>query len=338
MRGKKLLLWLLIPLTFFGVLTGAIVYKSINPYKPAIYNYQSYVNPDLIPKIKEKYSYKEYKNNYEFNNAINNNKAVAGISTDYMIIDLIKNNKLSKIDFDAAFEITDPREFYSPQTIKQLKYFDNYIGDVDGDGKKDEFWEYIIPVWLNNKVFVYNSDKIKNNIPDFNDDFSYINILKKLTENGVDVLAWTNAAIENSVIGSEISESGFNTTLTLENYVERIDQFAQIVKDGTGHEINDGASNVFEDDSDVVLQSVIDSTSNIKGAYLFNGDALDAHWSEDNFSNVLDGTVKLVKPKNSPSFIDGFVVSSSISKEKQTQLLRDMDSIFFKVNLWQKMK
>ena len=335
MKGKKILLWLLIPLTFFSILTGGIIYKSINPYKPTIYNYQSYVNPDLIPKIEENYSYREYKNNYEFNNAINNNKAIAGISTDYMIIDLINNNKISKIDFEGAFEINDPRSFYSDQTIKQLDYFDKYIGvnsegDIDGDGVADKFWEYIIPIWLNNKVFVYNSNKINHNIPDFNNDFSYTNILEKLTQKGADVWSWTNAPIENSVIGSEISSDGFNTTLTLENYVQRIDEFANIVKTGTGHEISDGIVNIFEDDSDVVLQSVIDSKSSIKGAYLFNGDALDAHWSEDNFSNVLDGTVKLVRPKNSPSFIDGFVVSSSISSEKQTELLKNMNDVFFK--------
>lgn len=345
MKNKKILLWLLLPFTFFCFLTGAIVYKSINPYKPSIYNYQSYVNPDLIPKIEKKYSYKEYKNNSEFVNAINNNKAIGGISTDYMIIDLINNKKIAKIDFMDAFNVVEPQNFYTKETNDQLNFFDKFLApeinsqsgiknDVDGDGKQDHFWEYIIPVWLNNKVFIYNSEKIKlgqKNIPEGEfGDFSSINILKGLHKNGVDVFSWTNAPIENSVLGSEISGQEFNTELTLENFKERIDQFAQIIKEGTGSLINNGERNIFENDSDVILQSIINPKSSISGAYLFNGDALDAYWSEDNFSNVVEGTIKLVKPKNSPSFIDGFVVSSSISKESQIELLKNMNNIFFR--------
>lgn len=336
MRDKKMLLWLLIPFVFFGVLTSGIIYKSINPYKPTIYNYQSYVNPDLISEIEKNYSYREYKNNSEFNNAIDNNKAIAGISTDYMLVDLINSKKISKIEFEKAFQITDPTKFYSDQTNKQLEFFDKFIapnskvkGDIDGDGIADKFSEYIIPIWLNNKVFIYNSEKIGNNIPNFNNNFSYKNILKELTKNGVSTLSWTNAPIENSVVGSEISSEGFETTLTNDNYVKRIDQFSQIVKDGTGHAISDVSVNVFEDDSDVVLQSTIDPKSFIEGSYLFNGDALDAFWSEDNFSNVPSGTIKLVKPSNSPSFIDGFVVSSSISSDKQVELLKNLNNVFF---------
>ena len=338
MNIKKILSWIVAPVAFFGILTGAIVYKSVNPYKPAIYNYQSYVNPDMIPKIQQNYSYKEYKNNSEFNHAIDNNKAIGGISTDYMLVDLINSQKISKIDFNSAFGITDPKSFYSEQTNKQLDFFDKYLGvnseikgDVDGDGLVDHFYEYLVPIWLNNKVFMYNSKKINDNIPNFNNDFSYINILKELTNKGVDVWAWTNAAIENSVVGSEISNDGiFNTELTNENYVQRIDEFAQIIERGTGSTINNSKVNIFEDDSDVVLQSTIDSKSFIKGSYLFNGDALDAYWSDDNFENVANGTIKLVKPKNSPSFIDGFVVSSSISPEKQVKLLQEMNEIFFR--------
>ena len=100
MNSKKVLSWILAPILFFGVLTGAVIYKSLNPYKPAIYNYQSYVNPDLIPEIEKKYSYKEYKNNSEFNNAIDNNKAIAGISTDYMLVDLINTQKVGEMRFN----------------------------------------------------------------------------------------------------------------------------------------------------------------------------------------------------------------------------------------------
>ncbi|MDK2819875.1 MAG: hypothetical protein KFW07_03495 [Mycoplasmataceae bacterium] len=331
MKIKKIILWLLLPLLSLGLFGGLIVYKGLNNYKPKIYNYQSYINPEFIPVIEKKYSYREYKNNSEFNVAIDNNKAIAGISTDYMIIDLINSKKLAKIDFKNAFGIEDPKIFYTDATIKQLDFFDKYIdGDIDGDGQNDSFWEFIIPVWLNNKVFVYNSSKINDSNIDFKNDYSHINILKQLTENGVNGISWTNAPIENSVIGSEINNGKFDTKIDLNNYKQRIEQFSEIVRTGTGHEMNNGKFNIFEDDSDVVLQNVIDPNSFIEASYLFNGDALDAYWSSDNFTNVEDGTIKLVKPENSPSFIDGFVISSSISKQKQIELLVDMNDVFFR--------
>ncbi|MGL5308463.1 MAG: hypothetical protein ACRC9F_00220 [Metamycoplasmataceae bacterium] len=335
MKNKKTWLWIFFPIVFFGLMMTGAIYKTINPYKPTIYNYQSYVNPDLIPEIEKNYSYREYKLNSEFNNAIDNNKAIAGISSDYMLIDLINNNKISKINFLEAFGVENPTLFYSDATNKQLEFFDKFIapnasvkGDADGDGIADRFSEYIIPIWINNKVFIYNSDKINNNVPDFTgNDFSHENILKELRRSGVDVWSWVNAPIENSVIGSELES--FDTTLTNNNYVKRIDQFAQIVKNGTGHEISDFSVNVFEGDSDVVLQSTIDPKSFIQGSYLFNGDALDAYWSEDNFSNVPTGTIKLVKPRNSLSFVDGFVVSASISEKNQVELLKNLIPAFF---------
>ncbi|MGL5732939.1 MAG: hypothetical protein ACRCXE_02635, partial [Metamycoplasmataceae bacterium] len=335
MKDKKIWLWLLFPIIFFGAMFTGAIYKTINPYKPTIYNYQSYVNPDLIPEIEKNYSYREYKLNSEFNNAIDNNKAIAGISSDYMLIELINTNKISKINFVEAFGVEDPTIFYSDATNKQLQFFDKFIapnakvkGDVDGDGIVDHLSEYIIPIWINNKVFVYNSDKINGNVPDFTgNDFSHESILKELKRSGVDVWSWVNAPIENSVIGSELDV--FDTTLTNDNYIKRIDEFAQIVKNGTGHEISDFATNIFEGDSDVVLQSTIDPKSFIQGSYLFNGDALDAYWSEDNFSNVPTGTIKLVKPRNSLSFVDGFVVSSSISEKNHIELLQNLNPVFF---------
>ncbi len=340
MKYKKTLPWLLLPTIFLALFTGAIVYKSLNPYKPSIYNYQSYINPELKSKIKKNYSYKEYKSIAEFINAINNNKAIAGISTDYMVVDLINNKKISKINFQESFGIKTPTNYYTKQTNDQLNFFDNYLapnakvrGDVDGDGNKDHFWEYLIPVWINNKVFIYNPSKIKKNIISDNqlNDQSYTKILKEFHKNNIDVISWTNAPIENSVIGSEnLNGNNFSTNLTLDNYKKWIDEFAKIVKNGTGFAINNGLKNIFEDDSDIVLQSAIDPKSSVNGAYLFNGDALDAYWSVDNFSNVPDGTIQLVKPKNSPSFIDGFVVSSSLTKENQVNLLKNMNNIFFK--------
>ncbi|MGL5590977.1 MAG: hypothetical protein ACRDCH_02810 [Metamycoplasmataceae bacterium] len=336
MKDKKIWLWLFFPIVFFGAIMTGAIYKTVNPYKPTIYNYQSYVNPDLIPEIEKNYSYREYKLNSEFNNAIDNNKAIAGISSDYMLIDLINTNKISKINFVEAFGVDNPTIFYSEATNKQLEFFDKFIapnakvkGDVDGDGIVDRFSEYIIPIWINNKVFIYNSDKINGNVPDFTgNDFSHESILKELRRSGVDIWSWVNAPIENSVVGSELDDV-FDTTLTNDNYIKRIDQFSQIVKNGTGHEISDFSTNIFEGDSDVVLQSTIDPKSFIQASYLFNGDALDAYWSEDNFSNVPTGTIKLVKPENSLSFVDGFVVSSSISEKNHIELLQNLIPVFF---------
>ncbi|SGA03053.1 Hypothetical lipoprotein (MG045 family) [Mycoplasmopsis arginini] len=107
--------------------------KLSNPYKVSIYNYESYLNKDIINKVKKDYSYHVFTNLDEFTRAIKNKKAVAGVSSDYQIARLILENKLKKINFQKAFNITyndnNKKEIimnlYTKEVKKQFDFYDN---------------------------------------------------------------------------------------------------------------------------------------------------------------------------------------------------------------------
>lgn len=175
--------------------------KLSNPYKVSIYNYESYLNKDIINKVKKDYSYHVFTNLDEFTRAIKNKKAVAGVSSDYQIARLILENKLKKINFQKAFNITyndnNKKEIimnlYTKEVKKQFDFYDNWIieeikkinpentiyenkfkpyiyyndkkeilgFEVDGENGIDSFYEFLIPYFTLDKMIVYNTENFE---------------------------------------------------------------------------------------------------------------------------------------------------------------------------------
>lgn len=50
---------------------------------------------------------------------------------------------------------------------------------------------------------------------------------------------------------------------------------------------------------------------------MYNGDALDAFYSEDNFQSVESGLIRFIRPKNTYMLMDNWIISKSLSKKKQ---------------------
>ncbi|WP_052461460.1 hypothetical protein [Metamycoplasma canadense] len=135
-RLKLILLTIFIFFLFLFFIVILII-KFLNPYKVVIYNYESYLEKEIITKIKKNYSYRVFKNLDEFTRDIKNKKAVAGVSSDYQIAQLILEDKLKKINFKKAYNIDFNKQnkkekiysLYSPEVIKQFEYYNNWIID-----------------------------------------------------------------------------------------------------------------------------------------------------------------------------------------------------------------
>lgn len=81
---KNIFIVLLIVITFV-IFLGVILVKQFLGYCPNIYNYVSYLHSSIIKikKIKEKYTYKVFKEVNEFNQALYVDKAIAGVDSDF---------------------------------------------------------------------------------------------------------------------------------------------------------------------------------------------------------------------------------------------------------------
>lgn len=327
---KKWAKILVLPILILVAFIAAISFKALHPFKPTILNYAQYTSPKQIETINKKYTYKEYKGIEQFNYSLENDKAIAGIGADYTIVGLIKKNKIQKINFKANFNVDNPMPYYTEAVQKQLRYFDQFLVGIDNDkdGQDDKFYEYIIPYFINTKVLAINLKKSKILASELTkyDKASLLDALQFLAKKGITIFGWNDTKIENTILGSNSDK----LKITIDNYKNLINNFAQILKKGTGYQINNSDHNIFEPDSDVLLQNIINPRSAIQVANIYNGDALDAYYSEDNFATEKDSeVVHSIKINNSPSILDCFVISNSISEEVAQELIKFLNPIIF---------
>ncbi|VEU59422.1 type 2 periplasmic-binding domain-containing protein [Mesomycoplasma neurolyticum] len=230
------------------------------------------------------------------------------------------------------------------------------VYDLDGDGVEDQLWEYTIPYYIQDKVIVYtvgdydeNGEKkpLKSNIASWDnktkedirenginfDDQSFLGIFKTLRSYGYQNFGWTEAMRDNLLLGSEkisLDKKNFDFysgKVESDNqsdfsYKKQINSFTTIVKEATGEALNNTKHNVFIPNGLELLATVIDNKKPTSVVYLYNGDAIDAFYSKDNFSTVEDGqAIKIVRPKNNLTLLDGWVFSKNITNEHEEKLL-----------------
>lgn len=371
--NKKIVVLIAVGIITLGISIFIICIKLSNPYKPAFYVYSSYVDKQTVKNIDKKYSLKEYQDANAFDYAISNQKAIAGITSDYLIINLIKEGKISPISKEIKeineleFEIDS---YFSDETQDQMKKYDygfeGYKGLINDEetqkmlqekypeygNYKFKMSDFIVPYFINDRVYAFDSKKILNqtfapgtNINPLNFNTKNINnqcipeaetteeVLEKIIKSSKSpnvVIQWIKNEIENSVIGSEWNNGVFSTSITEENYKNLVNNFSNIVKKGTGHSISDNKANIFESDSDVILNNLINPSSRIKAAVLYNGDALDAYYGNDNFSDIEDGDrLRIIRTKNNVRILDAFVVSSDVSSNQRKDLLNFFNQQLF---------
>ena len=180
--------------------------KFSNGYRPSIFNYESYLSPKIIKKIKQNYNYKEFKEINEFSQALNAERAIAGVGSDFQAAQLIIDNKIKKLDFtqiygNGANDWNKRKLLYRKEIVDHMLKFDKLIYDkiknkqvknpkakilnateydIDGDNKPDHFYEYIVPYYSQDKGIAYTLNK------DFRQHLNTQNLESKLKNKNLD--------------------------------------------------------------------------------------------------------------------------------------------------------
>ena len=342
-------------------LITVISVKILNPYKPAFYIFSGYLDQTSMKVVDQKYSLKEYGDINEFDYALSNQKAMAGVTSDYLIINLINEGKLAPVskEMQALNNIqskTDYLNFFTDEAQSQMQFYDQFISAKTQQELRKKYPEYlenninydftfsdfVVPYFMNDQVYAFDTKKIlgqtfaagekinplgfseTNGIPLANSMIEAVNkiVTSYNQKNGVKI-QWVKNEIENTILGTEFNGGIFSTQLTNDNYKQLLDNFSQMVLQATGHKMSETGFNLFETDSDVILNNLINPDSYINVATLYNGDALDAYWGNDNFKSITDGDrLRIIRSKNSIRILDAFVVSSDISTENKQDLLK----------------
>ena len=339
--------------------------KFSNGYRPSIFNYESYLSPKIIKKVKTKYNYKEFKEINEFSQALNAERAIAGVGSDFQAAQLIINNKIKKINFDLLYghganDWNKRKLLYREQVIEHIQKFDKLIYDiiknkqtnnpkakilndseydVDGDGKADHFYEYIIPYYSQDKGIAYSlnkdyrkhlitkdlEDKLKSKKLDWDE---IINILK---QHNYKRFGWTNAYYDNLMLGSIYAKNKIYNSFNENNYEHAIDSFLNFVKESTGNDIKNTEFNFLTNDGLELVNHLIEPKEKRSDAsILYNGDALDAYYSSDNFGSVKEGNIRFVRPKNNYLLMDCWLISKTLNNKQTEDFLKTLKENIYK--------
>ncbi|MFV8489190.1 hypothetical protein [Mycoplasma sp. 31_09] len=305
-----------------AVVGSALAYKATHQYKPAFYNFKSYMSEDNQDILREHFTYTQFSEISEFNNALINHKAAAGVGTDFLAAQLAKKGLISKIDYSILFN--DPslkNNYQKTKNIVRLFLRDEiwnhlaHYNDELAQANKGELWEYFFPYYSQDAVVAYNTRKnpiapanredetdqlsgiatswLKEQ--DFNNKEAYnsfINVLKAVHANGFNSFIITDAMRDNMLYGSsywllpdgERTSSKFTGDVKSDTYKILIDSFKQLIKDGTGYDVRNNRHISFEGDGLELLNQLINpKRPDITAAIMYNGDAIDAYYGSDNY-------------------------------------------------------
>ncbi|WGI36997.1 hypothetical protein [Mesomycoplasma lagogenitalium] len=234
------------------------------------------------------------------------------------------------------------------------------IIDIDNDGIQDQLWEFTIPYYIQDKVIAYTvgdanygdgNKPLKDSIASWSEEKKetirekgikftkqdLVSIGKTLRENGYKYFEWTEAMRDNLLAGSELvnnpnfTNNGYTGIVDKQNYQEQIQKFLELVEQTSGKPLSDTAVNSVKSSGLELLTALIDIGVKQEVGFIYNGDALDALNGNDNFDYIEDGTsIKIIRPKNNLTLLDGWIITKNIDDELANQLLDDLYENIYK--------
>lgn len=358
---NKIFLILGVILTF-GLIIAVTSIKISNPFRPVFYTYSAYAPQDMIKEINKKYTWKEYGDAREFETALENNKGVAGITSDYSIISLIVDKKIAPLSLD-MMEINgleNPWEsYFTEATVDEMsgynktidenlqEYYRNAYPEYEkkyGEGYVFKFSDFVIPYFLNDRLMAYDTTKIFNKVNMEKDPLHFekpptlVEALETVHQACLDngkslTVQWAKNVRENLVLGDTINDPKLKwlTEITAENYMTLLNNLSSMINEGTGGSMSNTNVNLFEDNSNYVLNNLINPSNRINVGMMYNGDALDAYYGSDNYSVISDGDrLRAVRMKYTVRLLDAFVISASVDREQRKEVLKFFSDIMFK--------
>ncbi|MBN4089627.1 hypothetical protein [Mycoplasma enhydrae] len=390
---KIVLLWTGLGIFIF-LFMFALIFKLTNAYRPSIYNYEAYLSPTIINKLKKNYNYKEFKEINEFTQALVQDKAIAGVGSDFQAAQLILDKKIKKIDFSKLYgskELSSwnkRKNLFTDNIQNHLEKFDELIYskieqmkdaerkikgfEINTVEKKwrmieknrpsndwDHFYDFVIPYYVQDKGIAYNFNKdsrphLDLNTPEIqtleekSTQLDWFEIFSTLKKHNFKRVAWTNAYVDNLMIGvfnymhkhptewkKVFTKNGNDKLLDFNesNYRIAIDSFVSFVKAATDHSIKNTQYNFISSNGLELLNHLIEpKPSRSDSGVIYNGDALDAYYSEDNFASVKNGNIRFIRPKNNFILVDCWIISNKLDNKDTDNFLKMLGDNIYRNN------
>lgn len=234
-RKAKIILYSLGIAASVGAFSASVIYKVTNKFKPSFYNYKAAISKNNEKELSKNFLYKQFNEINEFQTAMLNNHAALGIGTEFLATKLIRQGKLSKINYSKLLKMPELKEEDYEEAVRvilrdnvflHLKSYDKYLQyDENGNEINAHLWEYFFPYIIQDMVITYNINKLNiddkyrkvdqdgkllneidfNKVLGFessNTKFGIIDILKALKTVGYNKYMITDAFRDNMLYGS----------------------------------------------------------------------------------------------------------------------------------------
>lgn len=305
-------------------------------------NYQSYIDnqgnddpsageiyPSVASHLSNQFglSYDYFETAEAALNLIKKNTADIVNTTTYDLVNWVQGKSenelpIKKLDW-AKFQIPninnadDALALFVPELQGVLKGY-----DLDKDGQNDNLLEYGIPYFLQDYIFAYRGEEIQA----LSKPLNWKELLDTLSSDGVkerfsatkypqifavedprSFLSIANNIYETENSGSEPSND-FDSIVN--RYLNLADRFNKI------------SSNVMalNPDANVILNKL--ATTQVQGAFCFNGDALYASFGGDEGEEATSDDFHIVKPTDTIAALDMFTINNNLSGEKEERAYR----------------
>lgn len=216
---------------------------------------------------------------------------------------------------------------YNPVKLSKLKL--SYESEVSDKTKEK------VRKKLDSKIIEY----LTKSCGEYNGQFRLVDVLKALKNQGFNQWEITDAVRDNMIYGSSYR---LNTATSKREeqftgnavegkdliYKDLIDQFQDLVRDGTGLSLTDKHMR-FIGSGGEMLTNVLSPMSDVQVGILYNGDTLDAYFSTDNDERVGDGTVHFIRPRGNLLLVDGLVISADTNDYYYHKTIEDAKKGFF---------
>ncbi|MCU4117430.1 hypothetical protein N8G13_03110 [Mycoplasma zalophi] len=265
----------------------------------------------------------------------------------WIINKIIEINPENNKNRDSFNHVIKPFLYYKNENLSNKNSRENILGfEVDSEEGIDNFYEFLIPYFIQDKVVAYNINKnSRPHITNWNSEKyfnsrTWKNIYETLYNLGYHKFGWTNVYYDNLMLGqyfaSEENKHNYLTenglaNINLNNIDNIIEYFKEFVFSTTHHSILETKFNKLATNGLELVNDLIDpSKEKLDAALMYNGDVLDSYYSNDNFSMLEDGkNVDYIRPQNNMILLDAWIISKSVSDSDSDAMLKYLKEVVF---------
>ncbi|AKA49796.1 hypothetical protein VO56_00700 [Mycoplasmopsis gallinacea] len=315
-KWKKVALVSSVPI-IAGAMISLAVYKYSKPFKPAFYNYKSYMYQGNIDKINNNFTYKVFDEIIEFTTALTNRKVSAGIGSEFQAVGLIKKDLIRPINFQKFFQLDHKpnkteleamlKNIYTEPVWKHLASYDKDVNDAKDLNEEQwnewkeknpdsvkHLWEYVLPYYVQDSMIGYNPLKSKASKDPITEEMlrenakklnqNYWNKLEKEFEKEGKQNEFTK--VLNGVDQSDLKPFNYASIFNIFNYLSHNGYSNFVITDAVRNNMLYGSAY-----NKVALDSTPGAPFELENLFTGNTTIDNYKWSIDNFiSLVQDST------------------------------------------------